>query len=76
MFLIIWITMLYASMVRTKSHNMKKYILSVLTVSWGLFMLYMSHFQRDYFLNNNVIMSFGIILTLILVFLHIKLYKK
>lgn len=55
---------------------MQKTILSILTVSCGIFMLYMSQFQRDYYLENQNIMSFMVMLTLILVFLHIKIYKK
>lgn len=55
---------------------MKKVILGVVTISFGLLMFYINHFQREYFMDNSLIVSLGVITTIILTFLHIKVYKK
>lgn len=55
---------------------MKKVILGAITIACGLLMFYINHFQREYFIDNSLIVSLGVLTTIILVFLHIKVYKK
>lgn len=55
---------------------MKKVILGVVSIFFGLLMFYISHFQREYFLENDTVVSLGVVVTIILTFLHIMVYKK
>lgn len=54
---------------------MKKAILSILTVSCGIALFYISYFETSY-LNNRALMYTLHLSTLILILLHFKVYKK
>lgn len=55
---------------------MKKVVLSGSTILCGLVLFYLSRFQTNYYMNEHLVMSFLTFLTIALIFLHIKVYKK
>lgn len=55
---------------------MKKVMLSGSTILCGLVLFYLSRFQTSYYMNEHLLMTFLTFLTIALICLHVKVYRK